>query len=237
MLKTAVILAGGFGTRLQVIVSGVPKPMAPVDGRPFLDYQLNYLIYYGFQNVVFSVGYLAEKIIGHYGSVYKGLNILYVTEHAPLGTGGGIRLALSQCSEEAALVLNGDSFFDLDPKIFYELHTGHDASVSIALRSVHDASRYGTIETNKEGTVTSFREKSGGAHPGLINAGVYILNKNFYLNSTPPQTSFSIEKDFFEKQLHHTDIRGFEFQGYFIDIGVPNDYTKAQHDFKGFKYR
>jgi D-glycero-alpha-D-manno-heptose 1-phosphate guanylyltransferase len=237
MITTAIILAGGFGTRLQSVVSDLPKPMAPINGEPFLNYQLNYLKQYGIKNVILSVGYLSDKIKDFYGSNFNGLQIDYVAEESPLGTGGGIRLALEKCHDDLALVLNGDSFFDVDLTKFYNLHIEKRSQISLALRKVKDAARYGTIETNKEYKIISFKEKSGVSSEGTINGGVYILDKTIFLRSTPPLSNFSIEKDFFEKQLTLFTINGFEFEGYFIDIGIPEDYLKAQNDFKGFKYR
>lgn len=237
MIETAIILAGGFGTRLQSIVTDLPKPMAPVNGEPFLNYQLNYLRYYGIKRVIFSVGYLAEKIQSYYQKEYKGMEISYVTESSPLGTGGGIRLAMEHCKDDLALVLNGDSFFDINLTLFQELHRQEDAQISLSLRKVNDASRYGTIETTNNHRISSFKEKTGTVQPGKINAGIYILPKDLYLKNTTASTNFSIEKDFFEKQLNNITIKGFEFEGYFIDIGIPKDYTQAQHDFKGFKYK
>jgi len=237
MLQTAIILAGGFGTRLQSVVSDLPKPMAPVNGEPFLNYQLNYLKHYGIKKVIFSVGYLAGKIQDYYKSNYKGLEIDYVVEKLPMGTGGGIRLGLEKCRDEYALVLNGDSFFDVDLHEFFRLHINESARFSLSLRNVNDSSRYGTIETDANDRIISFKEKTNISKEGRINGGVYILDKILYLNSTPEGKNFSIEKDFFEKQLNNLLIKGFESGGYFIDIGIPEDYAKAQHDFKGFKYR
>lgn len=237
MITTAIILAGGFGTRLQSVVSDLPKPMAPINGEPFLNFQLNYLKHYGIKNVILSVGYLSEKIKEYYGSTFNGINIEYVIEETPLGTGGGIRLALENSKDDLVLVLNGDSFFDVDLSKFYNSHIQTRSQISLALRKVSDAARYGTIETNSENKIISFKEKSGTNENGKINGGVYILDKKLFLQATPSATNFSIEKDFFEKQLTTFIINGFEFEGYFIDIGIPEDYLKAQNDFKGFKYR
>ncbi len=237
MITTAIILAGGFGTRLQSVVNDLPKPMAPINGEPFLNYQLNYLKHYGIKNVILSVGYLAEKIKAYYGSNFNGLEIDYVVEENPMGTGGGIRLALEKCTESLSFVLNGDSFFDVDLIKFNDLHIQNRSQISLALRKVNNSERYGTIEKTKENIISSFKEKSGIDHEGIINGGVYILDKNLYLQKTPSATNFSIEKDFFEKQLSNSLISGFEFEGYFIDIGIPEDYLKAQNDFKGFKYK
>lgn len=236
MLQTAVILAGGFGTRLQRVVNNVPKPMAPVCNQPFLNYQLRFLKHFGLKRVVLSVGHLHQTITGYYGKNFEGLELDYVIENEPLGTGGGIRLALEMCSDHAVLALNGDSFFDFNLKSYYEKFRHTQAEVALALRRVPDAGRYGTIQTNPAGKILSFNEKNGKPLPGLINAGVYILSTAQFLKHTPANKNFSIERDFFETRPGDTTLHGFEFDGYFIDIGVPEDYQKAQHDFERFAY-
>jgi len=235
-IKTAIILAGGFGTRLQSVVTDVPKPMAPINSIPFLTYQFNYLKHFGINHIVLSVGYLNEKIRAYYQDSFEGITIQYVIEDTPLGTGGGIRKAMELCTDEWVLALNGDSFFDVDLKKFQAEHSANHSQISLTLRKVADAARYGTIELNKN-RITSFKEKNNVNAPGLINGGVYILNKKLFLDSTPLNANFSIEKDFFETNIHQLHINGFEFDGYFIDIGIPEDYKQAQHDFKEFKYR
>ena len=236
MLKEAIILAGGFGTRLRDVVADVPKPMAPVCEKPFLDYLFNYVKYYGVEKVVLSVGYLSEKIITKYGNTFEGLQISYSIEKEPMGTGGGIRLAIEKCIGKDVLVLNGDSFFDINLNSFYDSHCKSQSNCSLSLRKVENASRYGTVELGKGKEIAGFKEKDGQEKPGIINAGVYILNRDLYLQKTPPTKNFSIEKDFFEKKLSELKIFGFEQEGYFIDIGIPEDYKRAQHDFKEFNY-
>ena len=237
MLNTAIILAGGMGTRLKTIISDLPKPMAPIMNVPFLTYQLNYLKHFGIKKVIFSVGYLSEKIIAHYNQSFENINIEYSIEKNPLGTGGGIRMAMSNLKEDLVLILNGDSFFDLNLEQFYNLHLEQKAEFSLALRYVNNSERYGNIEFNSSNQITSFIEKNQLNQSGYINAGVYILSKKLYLQNTKPNINFSIEKDFFEKQLNQLIIKGFEFKDYFIDIGIPEDYLKAQDDFKEFKYK
>ncbi len=236
MIKEAIILAGGFGTRLQNVVSDVPKPMAPINGKPFLDYQLKYLKHYGVKKVILSVGHMSDKVMAHYKTNFEGLEIVYSVEKTPLGTGGGIRLALEKCHDDNILVLNGDSFFDMDLTHFYNQHLTHSCLFSLALLKVTNAGRYGTIEFGNRHIINSFKEKNGENGPGLINAGVYLLNKDLFLRKTESHKNFSIEKDFFEKKLKEIEIFGFEQKGYFIDIGIPEDYKKAQDDFKAFKY-
>ena len=237
MLNTAIILAGGMGTRLKTIISDLPKPMAPIMNVPFLTYQLNYLKHFGIKKVIFSVGYLSEKIIAHYNQSFENISIEYSIEKNPLGTGGGIRMAMSNLKEDLVLILNGDSFFDLNLEQFYNLHLEQKAEFSLALRYVNNSERYGNIEFNSSNQITSFIEKNQLNQSGYINAGVYILSKKLYLQNTKPDINFSIEKDFFEKQLNQLIIKGFEFKDYFIDIGIPEDYLKAQDDFKEFKYK
>ncbi len=237
MLNTAIILAGGMGTRLKTIISDLPKPMAPIMNVPFLTYQLNYLKHFGIKKVIFSVGYLSEKIIAHYNQSFENISIEYSIEKNPLGTGGGIRMAMSNLNEDLVLILNGDSFFDLNLEQFYNLHLEQKAEFSLALRYVNNSERYGNIEFNSTHQITSFIEKNQLNQSGYINAGVYILSKKLYLQNTKPDINFSIEKDFFEKQLNQLIIKGFEFKDYFIDIGIPEDYLKAQDDFKEFKYK
>jgi D-glycero-alpha-D-manno-heptose 1-phosphate guanylyltransferase len=237
MQRTAIILAGGMGTRLQTVIRDLPKPMAPVAGEPFLSHQLNYLKHYGIQHVILSVGYMADKIQAFYQDHYRGLRLSYVREDTPLGTGGGIRLAMFLCQDQPVLVLNGDSFFDVDLDQFYRSYDSLEADFLLALRRVSDASRYGTVETGPGDRIISFREKSGLSEEGRINGGVYLLHKTLYLENTPADRAFSIEKDFFETRLSLHSVKGCEFRGYFIDIGIPDDYAKAQNDFKEFKYR
>ena len=236
MLKEAIILAGGFGTRLQSIVSDVPKPMAPINNVPFLNYIFDYLKFFKIEHVVLSTGYLSEKISDYYKDEFKGVKISYTKEESPLGTGGGIRLALEKCMTKNILVLNGDSFFDVNLQAYYPLHAQFNSNCTLALRKAANAARYGTIKLNDTSAITEFKEKDGIEQEGLINGGVYILNRELFLSKTKPDIAFSIEKDFFENRINELRIFGFEYDGYFIDIGIPEDYKKAQDDFKRFKY-
>ena len=236
MLQEAIILAGGFGTRLKDVVSDVPKPMASVNEKPFLEYLLRYVAYYKIKKVVFSVGHLSEKIIEHYGNHFNDVEIVYAIEKEPLGTGGGIKVAMQQCNSQDILVLNGDSFFDIDLHSFYDKHSDSLSEFSLALKYISRSGRYGTITLGEFDLIRAFKEKTNKQQAGIINAGVYILNRETYNEETPKHKNFSIEKDFFEKKLNHLNMYGFTYDGYFIDIGIPEDYKQAQHDFKTFKY-
>ena len=209
MLKEAIILAGGFGTRLQAVVSDVPKPMAPINNEPFLNYVFDYLKHYHIEHVVLSTGYLADKISDCYKNEYRGIKISYTKEETPLGTGGGIRLAMTKCYTSDVLVLNGDSFFDVNITDHFNNHISKQADCSLALRKVFNASRYGTILLGIGNAIETFKEKNNIEQTGLINGGVYILNRKLYLSKTNEAVPFSIEKDFYEAQ---TDFKNFKYK-------------------------
>ncbi len=229
MVKEAVILAGGFGTRLQSVVADVPKPMAPVKGKPFLQYILDYCIKQGIESVVLSTGYKHEVIFSFFGSQYKTIQIQYAHEKEPLGTGGGIQFALQKCLDENVVVLNGDTFFDVDLQELENQHIKAQSEFSIAAKKMYHFNRYGIIQT-LENRITAFEEKRA-VEEGIINAGVYIINRTKFLALQLPQ-KFSMEKNYMEKFFFSKPFYAFEFSGYFIDIGIPEDYEKVQVDFK-----
>jgi D-glycero-alpha-D-manno-heptose 1-phosphate guanylyltransferase len=226
----AIILAGGFGTRLQEVVSDVPKSMALINGKPFLEYLLNFLTGQGILKVILSVGYTQEMIRDH----FKNLSVFYAVEEEPLGTGGGILNALSQVEGETFFALNGDSMFRIDFHAMKLLHRNTGADMTMALRYLYDPSRFGTVKINEDKRVTGFLEKDPDADPGYINGGIYLINKNFY-KSHAPGPKFSIEHDGFEKWYGESKIEAYPAKGYFIDIGVPDDYMTAQDEFKRFE--
>ena len=230
----AIVLAGGFGTRLQNVVSDVPKSMALINNRPFLEYLLDFLINQGVSRAVLSVGYKHEIITTYFKDRYKSLPIEYSVEEEPLGTGGGIRLALWRIRGERAVIFNGDSIFRTDLKALETAHLAKKADVTLALRKLENTGRYGRVTLNRQRRITGFEEKNGGAGPGLINAGVYIMEKLF-LMEPHFRGKFSIEKDCFERFYDTSRMFGFPAGGYFLDIGIPQDYHKAQDEFKGFK--
>jgi D-glycero-alpha-D-manno-heptose 1-phosphate guanylyltransferase len=233
--KEAIILAGGFGTRLQTVVSELPKPMAPIRGKPFLTYLLRYLKHFGFEKVILSTGHLAEKISDYYGDSFDGIELAYCVEKTPLGTGGALKFSLEKSASDEVLVLNGDSFFDVQHDQFESFHKANHSDFSICARTVTDAGRYGTLELANS-RITSFREKNMQAVPGIINGGVYLLNRGFFLENSPQQEAFSLEKDFLEKFVEKFAFFAFVSDSYFIDIGIPEDFNRAQNEFERFKY-
>ena len=230
MLREAIILAGGFGTRLSHVVSDVPKPMAPVYGKPFLTYLLDRLIDAGIRRVILATGYKHECIESYFGPSYRGTEIVYSQETTPLFTGGAIRKAAEQIQSEDFVVLNGDTLFDIDFAKLYDFHTKHHAKLSIALRQVADTSRYGSVTCTND-HIVSFSEKAESVGAGDINGGIYMINRSWLLNQDLP-SKFSFEKELMQPMAGDPSFYGLSFNTYFIDIGVPEDYYRAQEEFK-----
>ena len=227
MEKEAIILAGGFGTRLQSVIKDLPKPMAPVNGRPFLTYILDYLIDYDYTKVVLSVGYLHEKIEEFFGTQYKSLEIDYAVETEPLGTGGGILNAFSKCTGDRVLVMNGDTFFKVNLRTFERFSAEKQSMLSIVLREVEDVSRYGSVTIGEDNMIILFSEKESTEGSGLINGGTYLISRKLF-DKYPQPSKFSFEKDLMAKLYRQEQFFGMPSDGYFIDIGIPEDYRRAQ---------
>ncbi|MDD3079320.1 MAG: nucleotidyltransferase family protein [Paludibacter sp.] len=230
-MKEAIILAGGFGTRLKHIVSDVPKPMAPVNGEPFLSWLFRRLQNAGIEHVVLSTGYLHEKIENYYWNKFGRIKLTYSEEISPLGTGGAILLGLEKIQSENVLVLNGDTLFDIDFSKFNEFHKEKQSVLSVALREVDDVARYGSVKTDETGKIIAFTEKNEVQGKGLINGGIYCINKKWFAGLDLPE-KFSFEKEVLEAVYDKYPVYGLGFQSYFIDIGVPEDYFRAQEEFK-----
>ena len=234
-MTEAIVLAGGLGTRLQKVVADVPKPMAVVNELPFLEYIFRYLLHYNFKSVILSVGYKHEVIKEYFGDIYLGMTVDYAVEDEPLGTGGAISLSLQQTIGNDVLVINGDTFFDVDLAQLYSKYIVNNADLAIALRQVDDVSRYGAVVTNEKSVMTNYLEKNASLGEGWINGGMYILRKSEFTKISFPQ-KYSFEKEYLEKLFLNGTIYGFQFKGYFIDIGIPEDYYRAQDEFKKFPY-
>ena len=218
----AIILAGGLGTRLRSVVADCPKCMAPVAGRPFLEYLLEGLEMQGVTRVVFSVGYLKERVVEYVQGRDWKFSYDFAVEDTPLGTGGGIRLALSHCKEDLVYVLNGDTFFNVDLA-----RLPFAAPVTVALKPMRDFDRYGTVEMSGN-LISAFREKAP-CKAGLINGGVYAIDRTRLQLSALPE-SFSFEKEVLEPQAAAGHVAGQVSDAYFIDIGVPEDYERVQQE-------
>ena len=220
----AIILAGGLGTRLKPVVNEVPKPMAPICGYPFLEILLGNLARYDIDRVILSIGHMAQVIIDHFGDEFRGIELTYVTEDKPLGTGGALAKALFHCRTDHTFVLNGDTFFDLEFDKVEGLWLKERRPI-IVLREVADTMRYGRVEVDG-GNVMQFREKNS-TGPGKINAGCYLVPTNLF-DQHSARAPFSFEADFLALAVQAQDFRAFVSGGLFIDIGIPEDFNRAQ---------
>ncbi len=220
-----IILAGGLGTRLRSVVSEVPKCMAPVGGRPFLQYLLESLRRFDVSRVILSVGYLREEIeswVAVHSAEYP-FEFRFAVEEQPLGTGGGIKLAASLAEGAEVLVLNGDTFFDVDLRELRDARRASGLPVALALKPMRNFDRYGSVDLGANGVITAFNEKQY-CLEGLINGGVYALDSSV-LSGLPAK--FSFEKDVLEPLCLRGQLAGAVQHGYFIDIGIPEDYARA----------
>jgi len=226
-MTTAIILAGGLGTRLRKSVPDLPKPMAPIDGRPFLEYQMEYWSRQGLERFILSVGYRHQTIIDHFGSTYQGIPVDYVVEQTPLGTGGGLFLAAEGLTG-SFLVLNGDTFFGVNLKVLKSFHAEHGSEWTFALFRTHEIGRYMGMEVANDGRILSLQ--SDAARPGrLANGGVYLVESSV-LKGFEKETGkkSSLEDDILPSILNQgRRLYGVEQFGPFIDIGVPEDYLRA----------
>lgn len=223
----AIILAGGFGTRLSSKISGVPKPMAPIGGRPFLDILLDQLLHAGCQHIILSVGYLHEVILDRFRDGYRGLSLDFVIEDTPLGTGGAIRRALQHATESAVFVLNGDTYLKLHFAAMLSAHVAAGEPFTMAVTHVDDVRRYGGVSIEDE-HIVGFIEK-GRTGPGWINAGVYAMDREFPWPANLP-SRFSFELDVLAKSIVQLHPNVFRCNGQFLDIGTPEDLDRAQRE-------
>lgn len=226
---TAILLAGGLGTRLRSVVPDLPKPLAPVAGKPFITYLLDNLIQQGVKEIVLSVGYKHEAFSEQLGSTYRGIPLNYSIESSPMGTGGAIKQAMAITNTKSAMVLNGDTFLDIDYGAFYSAFRQSGSLVGMCIRHVEDTMRYGRCEI-EDGVVLGFGEKGFGGS-GYINAGIYLIDRNIFCAFPSPNGAFSFEAEFLVPFAQGLRPMAFDCDGYFVDIGIPEDYNKANVQF------
>lgn len=224
----AIILAGGLGTRLRAAVPDMPKPMAPVHGRPFLEHQMDYWIAQGVTRFILSVGYKRELIEAHFGDHYRHCPVTYAREEEALGTGGGLLLGLARARDDTVLIVNGDTFFEAELVTMRERHAAVQAHVTVALRRVPHNDRYGEVALDAHGAITGFHAKPSGGE-GIINGGVYVMQREALLGlGWKPGDKVALEQEIFPALLKRKmKMLGVAFAGAFVDIGVPEDYRRA----------
>jgi|SRR5580658_246236 D-glycero-alpha-D-manno-heptose 1-phosphate guanylyltransferase len=224
----AILLVGGLGTRLRSVVASTPKVLASIGERSFLEVLIRQLRSQGIRRFVMCTGYLADQIESRFGDGRPwDVSIEYSKEEMPLGTGGAVKLAeryLQDISE--FLVLNGDSFLEVDFQSLLAFHRQHDDAIAtMAVRRVENASRYGTVYMDATGRIKGFSEKTGSETPGVVNGGIYVFNHSVWQHI--PEGPSSLERDVFPRLLDQ-GVYAQEQHGIFIDIGTPADYARAQ---------
>jgi D-glycero-alpha-D-manno-heptose 1-phosphate guanylyltransferase len=222
---TAAILAGGLGTRLRPVVSDRPKVLAVIRGRPFMTYLLDQLVSAGIRSVVLCTGYQGEQVKASLGPSYRTLELIYSQEPSPLGTGGALRQAFSLFQSDPVLVLNGDSFFDLNLSGFFQWHEARKARATLALVQRPETQRYGRVDLGPDGDVIRFNEKGAESGAGWINAGIYLLSRPL-LQTIPKEGAVSLERDLFPAWMGR-GLYGYPGEGRFLDIGTPESYAIA----------
>lgn len=218
----AIILAGGMGTRLRGVISEVPKPMALVGGKPFLEYIVLQLRDWGICEIVLSVGYKKEIIKDWFGNGSSfDMHVTYAEEDEPLGTGGAVKEAISMTDGSSFIVMNGDSYFNVDLTDLITDHADKPAIITMSLACVHDRRRYGGVEVDEAGRVIDFQRK-GSYESGLINGGIYCIDRN--LVNYIPDGHVSLEGDVLPRIQEENRLYGRVFDGFFVDMGLPEDY-------------
>ena len=226
----AILLAGGLGTRLRSVVSDRPKPMALIEGRPFMEYVTRELVRSGMTDIIFAVGYKGPMVEEHFGDGERfGFHASYAYEETLLGTAGAIKNAGRFVTEERFFVLNADTFYQIDYTRLKRLQDSLDLDMALVLREVPDVSRYGQAILDGKGFLTAFNEKTEETRMGTINGGIYLMRRS--LMDTIPEGKVSLENDMIPKWLREgKGLGGFVNDGYFIDIGIPEAYRQFQED-------
>lgn len=227
------ILVGGQGRRLAQKVTGKPKVLAEIGKHPFLEYLLHQLNQANFKNVILCTGYLGNQIKKTFGERYKNLYLLYSPEQVPLGTAGSLRKAFPFFNSQTILVMNGDSFCNVDFKKFWRFHLNKNSKASLVLSSVSDASRSGKVVLGSDDSIIEFQEKKTKAGAGLVNAGIYLIEKTL-IEKIPQDKKISLEKDVFPNWIGKR-FYGYKSNNSFIDIGTPENYAQAEQFFEDYK--
>jgi D-glycero-alpha-D-manno-heptose 1-phosphate guanylyltransferase len=223
---TAAILAGGLGTRLRSMVWDRPKVLAQIKGKPFLSFLLDQLVAASVKKVVLCTGHLGEQVRSTFGQSYNGLELNYSQETVPLGTGGALRLALPFLASEPVLVMNGDSYSEMNLDEFLNWHLALGGKASLALAEVGNTERFGQVLVDRHGAVIRFEEKAGNTGRGWVNAGIYLMSQEVLL-SIPPMSQVSLEREVLRAWIGR-GLFGFRNKGRFIDIGTPEAYGTAE---------
>lgn len=225
-MRECIVLAGGLGTRLSHMLHDLPKSLAPVAGKAFLKYIIDFLIEQKINHFIFSVGHKHEAILDFVQRNYPYLKVDYCIEQVPLGTGGAILASMKYVQTDSVFVVNSDTYYGVDFDWLEKNHQQYNSTFSVALKPMLRPQRYGTVNIDEKSRIIEFVEKKESAY-GLINGGIYLIEKEYFLQKKLPP-NFSLEKDFFEKFVDKDPFYGFINDSFFIDIGIPYDYNRSQ---------
>lgn len=219
-----ILLCGGLGTRLREVVKDVPKPMAPVNGRPFMQLQVDRLIDSGATKIIFAVGYKKEIIRDFFGDEYRGVPIIYSEEDTPLLTGGAMKKALQYIDEDDAVVINGDIWLEVDLNAVLEQHKNTGVWETLVVKPMDNFDRFGNVILGDDDlTIVDFIEKQPTKH-GNVNLGVYVMKRNIFNDLPELGDAFSHEVQYLIPNIQKRRHGAYKYDGYYIDIGIPQDY-------------
>ena len=224
------ILVGGQGTRLQQVVCDRPKPLADINGHPFLDILINYVAHFGFKRIILCTGYMSSLVREHYRTRMDHMEILFSEEQEPLGTGGAVKNAEALIRSNPFLVMNGDSYCPADLGAFVDFHKNNNARLSIVLAYSETNEEYGSVTFDSSYRITSFCEKVFRTEKTVINAGIYLMNRDV-LSTMPAEKRFSLEYDLFPNMVNDRSY-GFVTELQLADIGTPQRYEAAKKLFQ-----
>jgi D-glycero-alpha-D-manno-heptose 1-phosphate guanylyltransferase len=231
----AMILLGGLGTRLRAAVPDRPKPMALVAGKPFVTYLFEQLSGHGWDRAILCVGHMGTYIEQNFGNQYGALRLIYAFEKEPLGTAGALRNALELTTLTDILVMNGDSYCDLDIRALAQMHRAYEGAATLAVLEQNDRRRSGAVTVDADGRIVAFESRTQSPKAGLINAGVYMLRRDL-LEKIPQDTKVSLEEDVFPGLARQGSLFAWRVEAPFIDIGTPESYQAAQSLFARDSY-
>ncbi len=219
-----IVLAGGFGSRLNSHLMGNPKPIVDINGKPFLYYLFNYLKKNNVKKIILSVFYKYEKIINLFGHDYEGIDIVYSIDPSPLGTGGALKNAVKHVNSKNAIIVNGDTYYDIDLNKLFKKHINNQNDITMAVKPMKNFTRYGSVDIDSDNNVIKFMKKKKQVF-GYIDGGIMCINKNIFRDYNKKKFSFN---DFISSNLIAFGVKAIKFDNSFIDIGTPDDYNKAK---------
>jgi D-glycero-alpha-D-manno-heptose 1-phosphate guanylyltransferase len=235
MTNEAIILAGGYRNKLTSDEEYIPQSMVLINGRPLLEYQLNYLEHWGISHVILAVGYKADLIKNYFKDEYKSIQLEYVECDKSLGSGGAIKEAIQKVNASAIFVLNGETFFDVSLRRLFNFKRSKEADIVIAIRFVPEEAQCGSVKINSDARITNFNEKADQYGEEYIYGGISCIGTRYFLNKNTPN-GFSMGTDFIEKYYESDAMYGFKCYSYFIDIRTTKNLKKAQNEFRSLPY-